>query len=393
MSGIEVLGEFGARRRQERLGTFSAVTRVHYTISRDDTASDHSRDERILGGWTENERTRRRRLPLSPSGHDGPATKHKREPVGGDAVLVAHLGAGSLPDVAQADTLLEPLDVVSSPRREIPYQSRAQMRTTASSSARQPHGSYRYEAYASRSEDEDGSRSSLAGEDDFHSDTASLPGNYFLSISPSGKLELGGGESATQTNVSSAEEPRVRQATGYEKRSRYRQDDIRERERARRGRAREAREDYMADIRSAEGAVKRATEEEDQRQELKPLQDDLPVRPVPLPPTAHKVKLTGAMVFAANYMDQSRKTGGVDPHPGLNRSQTHDVRSAPLMPTPSAAAPYLTPRPPIPAEKISSRRSTSSKTKTRKAPLLSNPGVEATRWRRSWNESLESIDS
>ncbi|KAJ0158000.1 Chaperone protein DnaJ [Colletotrichum tanaceti] len=99
-----------------------------------------------------------------------------------------------------------------------------------------------------------------------------------------------------------------------------------------------------------------------------PLRDDLPVPPVPLPPPDHKTKMTGAMLFAASYMDHSRKTGGVNPHPGLNRSQTHDVRYAPPVPTPPAAAPYVAPPPPIPAEEDSSRRSKSrrsSETKTR----------------------------
>ncbi|WQF89807.1 Putative DnaJ domain, Chaperone J-domain superfamily [Colletotrichum destructivum] len=99
-----------------------------------------------------------------------------------------------------------------------------------------------------------------------------------------------------------------------------------------------------------------------------PLRDDLSVPPVPLQPPDHKTKMTGAMLFAATYMDQSRKTGAINPHPGLNRSQTHDVRYAPPAPTPPAAALYVVPPPPIPAEEDSSRRSKSrrsSETKTR----------------------------
>ncbi|GKT96935.1 hypothetical protein Ct61P_14785 [Colletotrichum tofieldiae] len=66
MSGIDVSSEFGASqdpsRMQEVLEAFSTVTSIHYTISRDETASDNSRDECLLGEWAE--KTRRRRLPL-----------------------------------------------------------------------------------------------------------------------------------------------------------------------------------------------------------------------------------------------------------------------------------------------------------------------------------------
>ncbi|GJC89273.1 hypothetical protein ColLi_12111 [Colletotrichum liriopes] len=101
-----------------------------------------------------------------------------------------------------------------------------------------------------------------------------------------------------------------------------------------------------------------------------PLREELPVPPVPLPPPDIKSKITETMLFAATYMDQSRKAGSV--HPGLNRSQTYDVRYAPpvAVPTPPpAAATYVAPPPPpIPTEEDTSRRSKSrrsSETKTR----------------------------
>ncbi|WQF86750.1 hypothetical protein CDEST_11764 [Colletotrichum destructivum] len=357
MSDIEVLSEFGARRRQEVLEAFSTVNRMHYTISRDDTAGDHSRQERTLGEWAE--QTRRRRLPLFPSGHDGSEAKHERTPVG-DAALVAHLGAGSLPDF------------VSSARRESPYQSRAQSRTTALSSARQTITSYRYEVFGDSSEDEAGSQTSLTDEDDFYNDTTSLPEDddnvgFFESVSSSGKHEWGGEESATQANISSAEKPRLRQAgISYEKPSRDRQDDIRDRERVRRRREeRDRQSEKLQTIREHLKSFKRiselASEEEIRQQEFMPLQDDLPVPPVPLPSPKRQL-MTPNMRF--DY--QSRFGTGIDfPPPGLIREDTFKVR-------------YATP-PPDAAEKDSSRRS--SKTKKRKTPLLADvPETDSITW-------------
>ncbi|OBR11178.1 hypothetical protein CH63R_06870 [Colletotrichum higginsianum IMI 349063] len=261
MSDIEVLSEFGAKRRRGVLEAFSTVNRMHYTISRDDTTSDHSRQERTLWDWAEE--TRQRRSPLFPSGHDGFATRRKNIPEAGDAVLVAHLGGGSLPDVAHALPLV---DDVSSARRESLYQARAQSRTTASLSASQTHTVYRYETYAYRSEDEDGSQTSITDEDDFYNDTASLPGDddnvgFFESVSSPGEHEWGGEESATQANISSADKPRVRQATSYEKPSRDQQDDIIEFEPERRRREdRDRQREKLPTIRKQLKAFKRISE-------------------------------------------------------------------------------------------------------------------------------------
>ncbi|KAK6211403.1 molecular chaperone DnaJ [Colletotrichum tabaci] len=66
-----------------------------------------------------------------------------------------------------------------------------------------------------------------------------------------------------------------------------------------------------------------ASEEEIRQQEFMPLQDDLPVPPVPPVPLQtpdQRAKFINDMLFAATYMDQPHKTGAFHPHPGLNHS-------------------------------------------------------------------------
>ncbi|GKT48973.1 uncharacterized protein ColSpa_09154 [Colletotrichum spaethianum] len=115
-----------------------------------------------------------------------------------------------------------------------------------------------------------------------------------------------------------------------------------------------------------------------------PLREELPVPPVPQPPPDIKAKIQDTMLFAATYMDQSRK--GVSAHPGLSRAQTFDVHYAPplAVPTPPpAAATYVPPPPPIPTEEVDtsrrskSRRSSETKPRDKSSHKKSSPTKEA----------------
>ncbi|WYZ46588.1 hypothetical protein EsH8_IX_000813 [Colletotrichum jinshuiense] len=103
---------------------------------------------------------------------------------------------------------------------------------------------------------------------------------------------------------------------------------------------------------------------------------------MPLPLADPKAKMTESMMYAATYMDQSRKAV----HPGLGRSQTfHEVRYQPPIaaPTPPAAAPFPPPPPPIPTSeedvgrRSKSRRSSETKTRDKSSHKKSSPTKEA----------------
>ncbi|EFQ26026.1 DnaJ domain-containing protein [Colletotrichum graminicola] len=112
-----------------------------------------------------------------------------------------------------------------------------------------------------------------------------------------------------------------------------------------------------------------------------PPREELPVPPVPPMPLAQtdiQHKYAETMIYAAKYMDESRKSV----HPGITRSQTYDVR--PPVPTPPPAGPSFAapPPPPIPQEedttrRSKSRRSSETKTRDKSSHKKSSPTKEA----------------
>ncbi|KAK1711676.1 hypothetical protein BDP67DRAFT_405230 [Colletotrichum lupini] len=111
-----------------------------------------------------------------------------------------------------------------------------------------------------------------------------------------------------------------------------------------------------------------------------PLREEPPVPPVPTIQADAKVsKYADTMLYAASYMDQSRKAV----HPGLSRAQTsYEPRHVPAaVPTPPAAIPFAPP--PIPtveedtSRRSKSRRSSETKTRDKSSHKKSSPTKEA----------------
>ncbi|KAK1672870.1 hypothetical protein BDP55DRAFT_557649 [Colletotrichum godetiae] len=114
-----------------------------------------------------------------------------------------------------------------------------------------------------------------------------------------------------------------------------------------------------------------------------PLREEPPVPPLPpVPADAKGSKYNDAVLFAASYMEQSRKA-----HPGLSRAQTsYEPRHAPpvAVPTPPAAMPFPPPPPPpMPtveedtSRRSKSRRSSETKTRDKSSHKKSSPTKEA----------------
>ncbi|OHE92798.1 molecular chaperone DnaJ [Colletotrichum orchidophilum] len=115
-----------------------------------------------------------------------------------------------------------------------------------------------------------------------------------------------------------------------------------------------------------------------------PLREEPPAPPMPpVPADAKASKYNDTMLYAASYMDQSRKAV----HPGLSRAQTaYEVRYSPpaAVPTPPAAAPFPPPPPPpMPtveedsSRRSKSRRSSETKTRDKSSHKKSSPTKEA----------------
>ncbi|KAK1654985.1 hypothetical protein BDP81DRAFT_92343 [Colletotrichum phormii] len=114
-----------------------------------------------------------------------------------------------------------------------------------------------------------------------------------------------------------------------------------------------------------------------------PLREEPPVPPLPpVPADAKGSKYNDAVLFAASYMEQSRKA-----HPGLSRAQTsYEPRHAPpvAVPTPPAAMPFPPPPPPpMPtveedtSRRSKSRRSSETKARDKSSHKKSSPTKEA----------------
>ncbi|KAK2039702.1 DnaJ-domain-containing protein [Colletotrichum somersetense] len=112
-----------------------------------------------------------------------------------------------------------------------------------------------------------------------------------------------------------------------------------------------------------------------------PPRDEVPAPPVPPMPLAQtdlQYKYAESLLNAAKYMDESRKAV----HPGINRSQTYDVRPPVPTPPPASTSFAAPPPPPIPQEedtsrKSKSRRSSETKTRDKSSHKKSSPTKEA----------------